>query len=103
MTGPLVQISTTPLPEDQDHLFSIDGTDYYIPRVLPGSLTVEAMAKATEIGDVPATMWVMERVLGPEAVKALRTCPTVRKEEILAIQAIIRERVFGPAEQEGKG
>jgi hypothetical protein len=103
MTGPLVKISTEPIADDRDHLFSIDGKDYYIPRELPGSLTVEAMAKATEIGDVPATMWIMERVLGADAIRALRACPTVRKEEILAIQEIIRNRVFGPAEQEGKG
>lgn len=103
MTAPLVQISTAPIPEEKEHLFSIDGVDYFIPKEFPGSLTMEAMARAREIGDVPATVWLMEEVLGVPAVKALRACRTVRREEIQAIQDIIRTRVFGPVEQEGKG
>lgn len=103
MGTPLVQISTTPIPEDKELIFSIDGVDYFIPKEVPGSVAVEAMVKAREAGDIPATVWAMEQMLGEEGLHALRTCKTVRKEEVIAVQDIIRERVFGLAEQEGKG
>lgn len=100
---PLVTVSTTPIPEDADLFFTVDGLDVYLPREIPGSVAMDALALASELGEAQATAKIMERVLGPAAIRALRTCKTLRKEELIAIQEIIRKRVFGPAEEEGKG
>lgn len=102
-TQPLVTVSTTPVGEEKDLFFTIDEVDYYLPREIPGNVAMDGLALADEIGEAQATVKIMERVLGADAVRALRTCPTLRKEELLAIQRIIRERVFGPVEEEGKG
>lgn len=98
----LVEISTTPIPDDREELFSIDGTSYYIPREIPGSLTLQAIERARKDGEVEATMWVLDQVIGPEGMAALRECPTLRREDLLAIVKIVRDRVFGPVEAEGK-
>jgi len=99
----LVNISTSPVPDDREEIFAIDGVSYTIPREVPGSLALEAMHQMRETGDVPATLWAMEELIGKAGMKALRNCKTVRVEETLAIQKIIRDRVFGLEEEEGKG
>ena len=99
----MITISTSPVTTEREPIFSIDGTEYTIPREVPGSLALQAMERTRTNGEVSATAWLMEEMLGADGYRALRECPTVRRDEVQAITRIIRDRVFGDLEEEGKG
>lgn len=99
----LIKVSTAPIPTDREDLFEIDGVAYSIPVEVHGSMALEAMRLTREKGEVWATDWVMEQMIGAEGYKALIKCKTATKAEVTAIQKVIREKVFGEQEEEGKG
>jgi hypothetical protein len=84
-------------------LFYVGQKEYTIPVDVPGSLTLQALDMTAEKGEVEATVWVMKKVLGEDGYKALLTHPDITKRELAGIQKVIRELVFGEAEEEGKG
>lgn len=90
-------------PVGRQPLFYIGDQEYTIPVDVPGSLTLKALDMTDQQGEVIATIWVMKQVLGEEGYKALLNAPNITKPELAAIQKVIRELVFGEAEEEGKG
>lgn len=100
----MIQIkSDRTFSQERQELFSIDGVSYTIPKEVPASLGLEAIDRTAREGEVRANRWLMIQLMGQEAYDALRTCPGVGKEDLLAIQAVCRELVFGDQEEEGKG
>lgn len=99
----MIKVNTEPIPTERVDVFELDGVVYQMDRVLPGSLALEAMTRFRTGGEVEATPWLMDEVLGAEAHKALRECKTLRKEDLAAITAVVRNAVFGEQEEEGKG
>lgn len=99
----VIKVNTEPIPEQREDLFELGGTMYSIPVEVPGNVSLEAMERFRRGGDGLATPWLMEELIGSEGYKALRECKTLRKEDLVAIQEVIRLKVFGPQEQEGKG
>jgi|SRR5688572_22843375 len=90
-------------PVGRQPLFYIGEKEYTIPVDVPGSLTLKALNMTAEKGEVEATVWVMRQVLGNEGYQALLNAPDITKPELAAITKVIRELVFGEAEEEGKG
>jgi hypothetical protein len=90
-------------PAGRVPLFYVGEKEYTIPVDVPGSLTLQALDMTAERGEVEATVWVMKKVLGEDGYKALLTHPDITKPELAAITKVVRELVFGEAEEEGKG
>lgn len=84
-------------------LFYIDDREYSIPVDVPAWYGLEAMEKTATMSEVEATRWVMIEMLGQEGWDALRTCKTITKPEMAAMQQVVRTLVFGEQEEEGKG
>jgi hypothetical protein len=84
--------------KDREPLFSIDGTEYTIPREVPGHVTLQAMEVFRTGGDGAATPWVMERMLGAAGYRALLECTAVTKTNLAAINAVLQRKVFGDPE-----
>lgn len=84
-------------------LFYIGDKEYTIPVDVPGSLTLKALDMTADQGEIIATRWVMRQVLGDDGYQALLNAPNITKPELAAITKVIRELVFGEAEEEGKG
>lgn len=99
----MIKINTTPLPDDREEIFSIDDVPYTAPREVPKSVTLKALRKVREEGEAAATSWIMDEVLGKDAVRALENCKTLREEDLGAVIAVVRGKVFGFMEEEGKG
>lgn len=98
----VIKISTEPIREDRVDLFELGGKMYTMPAEVPGSLALEAMEIFRRQGDAAASAWLLKEVIGEEAYGALRTCKTLRKEDLQAIQKIVSEHVFGSPEGEGE-
>ncbi|HET9234932.1 MAG TPA: hypothetical protein VFP10_12395 [Candidatus Eisenbacteria bacterium] len=100
----MIEITTTPgtdpeaWTKDREPLFSIDGTEYTIPREVPGFITLQAMEVYRGGGDGAATPWIMERMLGADGYQALLKCPAVTKKNLAAINEVLRRKVFGDPE-----
>lgn len=88
---------------DREALFSIDGTEYTIPKAVPPNVALEAVELVSRMGEVAGTRELMVMMLGRAGWDALRTCGELAKEDLVAIQTAVRERVFGGMEEEGKG
>jgi hypothetical protein len=96
-------VTTTPVNEDREALFSIDGTTYTIPVEVPGNLALQAIERTRYESETAVTAWIMEQVLGRDAYRALLDCPHVKPSQLKAITMICREKVMGDLEEEGKG
>lgn len=90
------------VPVGRQPLFYVGEKEYTIPVDVPGSLTLKALDMTATEGEVIATRWVMRQVLGDDGYKALLTHPDITKRELAAITKVVRELVFGEAEEEGK-
>jgi hypothetical protein len=100
----MITISSTPKADaGREPIFSIDGTEYTIPREVPASVGLEAIERTAQEGEAAGSRWLMIKLLGQEGYDALRTCQGLEKSDLAAVQRIIREKVFGPEEGEGKG
>lgn len=98
-----IDTAAAPISEEREPIFSIDNREYTIPVEVPGSLALAAMEEVRQKGEIAASAWCMETLLGTQGYKALLSCQEVTKAQVLAIQEICRERVFGAVEEEGKG
>jgi hypothetical protein len=96
---------------DREPLFSIEDRDgevtqYTIPREVPGSLTLQAMERFRDLGEIEGTAWLMEEMLGAKAVQVLQDAPGLTKAGLATIAKVIRTKVFDdpedPASMPGK-
>lgn len=95
--------TSKPIEDEREPIFSIDGTEYTIPKVVGGELALEAMDRARREPDAAVTAWCVETLLGKEGWRALRNVKGLDPKIVAGIMEICRERVFGPMEAEGKG
>ena len=104
----MIEITTTAQDpdawkQDREPLFSIDGQAYTIPRNVPTRVGLKALRETAQLGEVAASYHVMVLMLGQDGYNALEGCPDLSKGDLEKIQTIIRKRVFGDLEEEGKG
>lgn len=87
---------------EREPIFSIDGREYTIPVTVPMNISLEAVDVAARLGESDATRWLMVTMLEVEGWDALRKCQDLEPADLRAVQEIIRQKVFGPLEDEGK-
>jgi hypothetical protein len=79
------------------HVFTArDGTEYGMPKVVPGSLSMEALERFRDDGEVSASLWLVEEVFGPEGYDALKAEATGPQLE--AVLDVLADHVRGAAE-----
>jgi hypothetical protein len=88
---------------DREALFSIDGQEFTVPRQVPTNVGLKAMRKVAELGEAAGTQWLMVFILGQDAWDALEACEDLTRGDLEAIQTVVRTKVFGDQEAEGKG
>lgn len=89
--------------QDREPLFSIDGTEYTVPKIIPTAVGLKAMRKVAELGEIAGTQWLMVYLLGQPAWDALEGCLDLTRADLEAIQTIVRTKAFGDQEDQGKG
>lgn len=89
--------------KDREDLFSIDDTTYSIPRKVPANVGLKAVDTVARLGEADGTRWLMIMMLGQEGWDALMAADGLEAEDLKAIQEVIRLKVFGDQEAEGKG
>lgn len=89
--------------DDREPLFSIGGQEYTIPRVVPTNVGLKAMRQVADLGEVAGTHWLLVYLLGQDAWDALEGCEDLTREDLQAIQVVVRQKAFGDQEAEGKG
>lgn len=100
----MIEISTAnKISEETEPLFSIDGTVYTIRREFPASVSLKMLAILRDKGEAAAVAWAMDTALGRTAVKALEECESLTNSDLKAIVEIVRIKVQGELETEGKG
>lgn len=89
--------------KEREPLFEIDGVEYTIPKTVGGEIGLIATRIAAEEGELRGQMYAIEQTIGMEAYNALCAVEGLPKKTVAAILEICRERVFGAAEEQGKG
>jgi hypothetical protein len=97
----LVELSSSVDEEERVGLFSIDGTIYTIPKVVPQGVSLEFVRIGREYGEEAAAVRLLERLLGPEPYKALEQCPTLDDKKMQKILDMAQKIAFGKAEVKG--
>ncbi|MFI5687905.1 hypothetical protein [Streptomyces sp. NPDC051636] len=97
----LVELTSTVEGEERVGLFSIDGTVYTIPKVVPQGIALEFLRIGREHGENVAAVRLLERLLGPEAYTALEQCPTLDDQKMQQIMDMAQKIAFGRAEVKG--
>lgn len=99
----MIEINTqTKISDEREEIFSIDGKAYTIPKEVPGWISLEALEITARQGEALATRWLMIEMLGQEGWDALRTCKALEPHHIRAVQEVIRLKVYGAEEDQGK-
>lgn len=88
---------------DREPLFSIDGVEYTIPKSIPTNVGLKAMRRVAELGEIAGTQWLLVYLMGQDAWDALEKCEDLTREDLGAIQEVVRRKAFGDQEAEGKG
>lgn len=71
---------TDALLADREPLFTIGGTTYTVPKVVPPSWTLQAFNVALTGGESKALAFAAEKLLEPEAYEALCNCETLTRD-----------------------
>lgn len=99
----VIEIRTDPAAADErEPLFTLDGVEYTIPKLVGGELSLEALQRLRTDHELSVTAWMMETVLGKDAWKALRTAKGLHPRDLAALIEAVRAKVMGPLEEEGK-
>ncbi|MFC8447674.1 hypothetical protein [Kitasatospora sp. NPDC057223] len=87
------------------YLTGDDGEDieYRIPSKVPTSLSLEYLRLARTMGENAAAQRVLERLLGPDAYRALEQSDEVDDDDMLHILQAVVAHVAGPVDESGKG
>jgi hypothetical protein len=89
--------------KEREPLFSIDGTEYTVPVRVPANVGLKAVDQVARLGEADGTRFLMILMLEEAGWKALMDCDALEAADLQAIQEVIREKVFGGLEAEGKG
>lgn len=71
-------------------IFSIDDTDYYVPREPRANVTLKYLRMA-RTDPANAQGWLLEQLLGEESYTALMEYEALTKEELLHVLAIVEK------------
>ena len=82
-------------------LFTLDGETYEIAEKYPASLSVGYLRRVRQSGPEVGWAWLLEEVLGSEAMQALEDHPTIGDEHMDQIGEVIRYHALG--QTGGKG
>lgn len=88
---------------EREPIFTIGDQEYTVPVKVPPAVGLKLTDRVAVMGEAEAMRWIMVEMLGPEGWKALRDCADLEPEDLTAIQEVIRRKVFGDTESEGKG
>lgn len=97
--GPIV-IDTSAGEQDVETevLFTIDGDEYTVPKVVPAIVGVRALEVAATEGEAASVRWLMLEVLGQEAYDALLACTGVTSKQLGQIMTVVRDKAMGDME-----
>lgn len=100
----LVEITSTPEGEEAAPIpvFSIDGEIHTMPATIPASLALEALDRFRHEGEMAATAWMLEEVLGTESYDTLKGCKWLTGDQLQGIMEKVTEHVMGELEPSGK-
>lgn len=99
--GVVLPDSTTEAEVEMVPLFTVDGDTYEIAKKYPASISVAYLRQVKAHGPEVAWAWLMEEVLGEEAISVLERHPSITDEHMTQIGEIIRHHALG--ETQGKG
>lgn len=101
---PLILELTSGPAEDLERIpiFSVDGTEYTIPKDVPAYVSLEAQELLATQGMVVAERWLMVELLGEDGWKALRSCKTLTRGQYRKLAASIVEHAMGSDEEDPK-
>jgi hypothetical protein len=88
---------------DREPLFTIDDQEYTVPKKVPANVGLRAVDTVARLGEADGTRWLMVLMLGEDGWKALMDCDGLEPADLQAIQEVLRAKVFGDLEAEGKG
>lgn len=88
---------------EQILLFSIRGTDYFMPAKIPPSVGAQALDMIRHEGEVAGSMWLLEEVLGSDGYQAYISCRAMTSDQMKRIANTVQEHVFGQMDDTGNG
>lgn len=94
--------STTVLDESRVTLFTIDETEYTVPRRPRPNLALRFMWESKTVGEDEAGMNLLIALVGDEGFQALMNYEPLTTEEFEKIMAIATELAMGALESTGK-
>jgi hypothetical protein len=98
---PLVLTSTPDTerePEERVVLFSIDGVDYDVPKVIPPALGLRVIRTARWRSEDQAAVELLIEVIGDEAFEALTSFRDLKSEHIAHVFGAVRKLAMGAVE-----
>lgn len=92
-TGEVEQVLLFSMVEDDG-----EHRDFYIPKKVQFSLTLQAADVLQEQGETAAGIWMLKKLLGEEGFKALAYSDDVTEEQFNQVVEIASNIVLGPRE-----
>lgn len=97
-----------PINLDEDHqersdemvtLFILDGEEYKVPAEPPGNLALQILAIARDKGEVIASAYALEEMLGTEGFDALQNYPDLTGPQLDAVIELAGRHALGDLEE----
>jgi hypothetical protein len=90
--------STSYIEPAMEHIFSIDGVEYFMPVSVPPAIALRVLEVIELQGEEAASSYVLHEVLGDEAHSALKNCTAVTSSQLKAIVEVVTTRAMGALE-----
>jgi hypothetical protein len=85
-------------PEVLVHLFSVNGTKYYVPGQQDMAKALQYLKKVESVGPDLAALWMLEQVLSPEGFAALMGMKGLKAASLAKLTAVIQSIMLGAEE-----
>jgi hypothetical protein len=95
---PIVIDSSDYAEPEREHIFTIDGIHYTMPKTVEPALALRVLEVIEVDGEAAATSFALYEVLGEEAHEALKGCKAMTAAQMMAITEVIMDRVMGSLE-----
>jgi hypothetical protein len=79
-------------------LFTIDGTEYRVPKEVPPITGLRALDIIADEGEAPGLRWLLQEVLGQDGYDALLACPSITSKQLGQIMTVVRDKAMGDLE-----
>jgi hypothetical protein len=89
--------------QERETAFTIDDREYTVPVEVDSSVGMMATDLMATQGEPAAVRYIMIQLLGKDAYQRLIREKGLSREDLKAIQIILREKVFGAEEDQGNG